>query len=83
MFLLGTFVGGPTSLYGGTELLYYLLLTLLEPQSRFGDKAVKFQVVCPQNGTAVLKGSSPLLCPQPLPLSRFTELPHACLLQRA
>ena len=29
-------------------------LTLLE--SRFGDKSVKFQVVCPQNGTAVLKG---------------------------
>ena len=27
-------------------------LTLLErPQSRFGDKSVKFQVVCPQNGT--------------------------------
>ena len=31
-------------------------LTLLEPQSRFGDKPVKFQVVCPQNGTEVLKG---------------------------
>ena len=31
------------------------LLTLLEPQSRFGDKPVKFQVVCPQSGTAVLK----------------------------
>ena len=31
-------------------------LTPLEPQSRFGDKPVKFQVVCPQNGTAVLKG---------------------------
>ena len=30
--------------------------TLLEPQSRFGDKPVKFQVVFPQNGTAVLKG---------------------------
>ena len=26
------------------------------PQSHFGDKPVKFQVVCPQNGTAVLKG---------------------------
>ena len=34
-------------------------LTLLEPQSRFGDKPVKFQVVCPQNGTSVLKG---LIC---------------------
>ena len=32
------------------------LLTLLEPQSRFGDNSLKFQVVCPQNGTAVLKG---------------------------
>ena len=30
--------------------------TLLEPQSRFGDKQVKFRVVCPRNGTAVLKG---------------------------
>ena len=29
--------------------------TPLEPQSRFGDKPVKFQVVFPQNGTAVLK----------------------------
>ena len=34
----------------------YMCLTLLEPQSRFGDKPFKFQVVCPQNGTAVLKG---------------------------
>ena len=33
-----------------------MLLTLLEPQSRFGDKPIKFQVVCPQNGTAVLEG---------------------------
>ena len=31
-------------------------LTLLEPQSRFGDKPLKCQVVCPQNETAVLKG---------------------------
>ena len=31
-------------------------LTLLEPQSAFGDKLLKFQAVCPQNGTAVLKG---------------------------
>ena len=31
-------------------------LTFLEPQSRFGDKPLKLQVVCPQNGTAVLKG---------------------------
>ena len=31
-------------------------LTLLEPQSRSGDNPVRFQVFCPQNGTAVLKG---------------------------
>ena len=31
-------------------------LTLLEPQSRSGDKPVKFQVVLSPNGTAVLKG---------------------------
>ena len=31
-------------------------LTLLESQSRFGDKSLKFEVVCPQNGTGVLKG---------------------------
>ena len=31
-------------------------LTPLEPQSHVGDNPVKFQVVCPQNGTAVLKG---------------------------
>ena len=36
-------------------------VNLLELQSRFGDKPVKFQVFCPQNVTAVLKGlrSSP------------------------
>ena len=32
------------------------LLTHLEPQSRFGLKLLEFWVVCPQNGTAVLKG---------------------------
>ena len=32
------------------------LLTLLEPQSRFGDKILGIWLVCPQNGTAVLKG---------------------------
>ena len=32
------------------------ILTPLEPQSRCGDKPLKFQVVWPQNGTAVLKG---------------------------
>ena len=35
-------------------------LTLLEPQPRFGDKPLNFQVVCPQNGTAVLKGPRPM-----------------------
>ena len=33
-----------------------MLLTLLELQSHFGDNPVKFEVVCPQIGTAVLKG---------------------------
>ena len=41
-------------------MLQRLNLTLLEPQSRFVDKPVKFQIVCPQNGTAVLKGLKPL-----------------------
>ena len=31
-------------------------LTLLAPQSHFGDKLLKIWLVCPQNGTAVLKG---------------------------
>ena len=30
--------------------------TLLEPQSRLGDKPLKLQVVCPPNGTEVLNG---------------------------
>ena len=37
-------------------LMTKILLTLLEPQSRFGDKRLEFQVVCPKNGTAVLEG---------------------------
>ena len=32
------------------------VLTLLEPQSRFGDKPVKFQVVCPQKRDCGSKG---------------------------
>ena len=36
-----------------TGVLYF---TLLEPQSRFGDTPLKLQVICAQNGTAVLKG---------------------------
>ena len=38
-----------------------LLLTLLEPQSRYGDNRLKLQVVCPPNGTAVLKGLKAIL----------------------
>ena len=34
----------------------YSSLTPLEPQSRFGDKPLKFQAVCPPHGTAVLEG---------------------------
>ena len=44
--------------------------TLLEPQSRFGDKSLNFQVVCPQNGTAVLKGLTVLELQ-----SRFGDVP--------
>ena len=41
-------------LFSTRYLLY--LLTLLGLQSRFRDKSLKFQVICPHNGTAVLKG---------------------------
>ena len=35
-------------------------LALSGPQSRFGgDKSLYFQAICPQNGTAVLKGVKP------------------------
>ena len=34
------------------DSLLYDLLTLLRLQSRFGDKALKVQVVCAQNGAA-------------------------------
>ena len=33
-----------------------MLTPLLEPQSRLRDNPLKFQVLCPQNGTAALKG---------------------------
>ena len=42
-----------------TRLLQQYLvctLTLLVPQSRFGDKSLGIRTVCPQTGTAVLKG---------------------------
>ena len=32
--------------------------TILGLQSRYGDKLLRIGVVCPQNGTAVLKGPS-------------------------
>ena len=37
----------------------FIILTLLEPQSRSGDKPVKFQVFLSPDGTAVLKGTRP------------------------
>ena len=40
------------------------VLSLLGPQSRFGDKPLKLQVVCPPNGTAVLKGLSIIVAGQ-------------------
>ena len=39
---------------------------LLEPMSRFGGIALKLQVVCPQNGAAVLKGIR-VLIPRDVP----------------
>ena len=36
-------------------------LTLLGPQFRFGDKSLGVRLVCPQIGTAVLKGLIQLL----------------------
>ena len=36
-------------------------LTLVELQSHFGGNSLKFQVVCPQIGTAVLKGLTMLV----------------------
>ena len=38
-------------------------LTPLGPQSRFGDKLLGLWMVCPQNGTAVLKGLIRVLIP--------------------
>ena len=49
------FSGFPTlSLFS----LVKLAITLFELQSHFGGNPLKFQVVCPQIGTAVLKGIS-------------------------
>ena len=38
--------------------LWKSTLTPLEPQSRFGDKLLENEVVCLQNGTTVLNGST-------------------------
>ena len=71
MFFIITFTSQPN--YKKQEVSP---LTLLEPQSHFGDNQFKFQVVCPQIGTAVLKGLIDLLekqavvtgvVPSPLP----------------
>ena len=32
--------------------------TLLEPRSRFGDKLPRVRLLCPQNGTAVLRDTN-------------------------
>ena len=45
----------------GPQGVVSVFSTLLETQSRLGDKPLKFQVVCPQNGTAVLKGFGRLI----------------------
>ena len=44
--------------HGNVMLLRAAALTLLELQSHFEVKPLKLQVVCSQNGTAVLKGLS-------------------------
>ena len=59
-------------------------LTLLELQSHFGNKPPESQVVCPQNGTAVLKGLiNPFRIPVPfwghasqIPSSLFPNCPQ-------
>ena len=45
--------------YSGRKVTVSIVgvLTLIGPQCRCGDKQIKFQVVCPQNGAAVVKGS--------------------------
>ena len=48
------------------QVLECTLSTLLELQSRLGNKPLKLQVVCPQSGTAVLKGLKAL----------WNEAPH-------
>ena len=59
-------------------------LTLSGPQSRFGDKVLEIWAVCPQNGTAVLKGLIPgyrrlnlffSICIDSHPINRTTSVP--------
>ena len=54
----------------GTEHPY---LTVLEPRSRFEDNPLYFQVVCPQNGTAVLKALGKNGGARALPVKRATD----------
>ena len=59
MFLVGLFYS--SSYPARRHFIFHFsylapLLTPLEPQSRVGDKLLENSVVCPQNGTAVLKG---------------------------
>ena len=50
----------------------------LELQYRFGDTPVKLQVVCPQNGTAVLKGLTHK-CPLAFTLNSGRQQPRATI----
>ena len=59
-----------------------VFLTLLEPQSRFGDKPFKLQVICPQNGTAVLLIEARTPVP-PAPPPARPALPFLGLLSRS
>ena len=49
----------------GTRRKRERALTRLELQSRFGDTPLKFQVICPQNETAVLKGLKVIITGDP------------------
>ena len=52
---------GP-SLPSSRSIIHYPDSTLLEPQSRFGYKPVKFYVVRPPKGTAILRGLNTFCC---------------------
>ena len=60
-------------------LLIWRVLTPLEILSGLGDKALKFQVICPQcpqNKTAVLKGFSDRLLVGIVQAIDFDDCPH-------